>query len=936
MTFTRSPVARAVSLSLLGVIGAAQAQTPAEAPAKAADQAATAEVVVTGIRGSIEKSISTKRLADTNVEVVSAEDVGKMPDKNIADALSRLPGVNVQFGGALAMDEAERVSIRGTSPNLNLITVNGHALSSGDWHVGDQQGSGRSVGFGLLPSQLIGQSIVYKTGRADITEGGISGSVDVLMRKPLEFRNRINGEVSLGAVHATLPNKTDPQASGLVAWKNEANTLGVLVQAFREDRSLRRDGLETFSYGIISSAQATASGNPALAGKRMPGSLNVAMFEGTRKRTGGYLGIQFRPNSTFEANLSAFYAKLKADNYNSSGFALPTGLVAQGWLIRDAVIDGDVITSARLVAPATPTHASGQAIGFEFDHNLRKGAESLSRFEDLDFKWSATDNITLKARIGSTKGSGETKEQPSLFFGIVNPNMTYAVHSGRPPDFQITNRNTGAPIDLGNPANYVQMGNPPAAVWSSDKEKYLHLDGDWRLSDTGFTYLKFGFRANQHDRNLRVVSARWNAQDNGDTIVTPSPVIGIGNGSLVPFVNPADVPAPATGYPGNWGSDLEGTFPRNLFRYSPEQLIAFNERYVNFDPRNFNLTPAYTVVEKTQAAYVMTEFEFGKLSGNVGARLVSTKVSSLAYQSLAAVTGCGALNPACPVPGAIIGSRLGTWLAQPVETKHNDVLPSLNLRYDINSSLVARAALTRTLGRANYNELAAAVNLNNSLLTGTSGNPQLKPVLSDNLDLNLAWYYAPRAYVSAGVFTQRLKNYIKAGTSQVQFFNTLTNAPSIYTVTSRIGVDARLHGAEVAAEVPLGAGFGIGANATYVDSKDQDGVQMLGTSKGTYNVRAFFENDTFRASLAWNYRTDYAIGFVGNGTNTPGNGLHKYRGYGTLAASLGFNVTKDISLHLDGTNLLDPVRGTYAITENAPGYWHQSGRQYYLSARMKF
>ncbi|HZF79146.1 MAG TPA: TonB-dependent receptor, partial [Rubrivivax sp.] len=171
---------------------------------------------------------------------------------------------------------------------------------------------------------------------------------------------------------------------------------------------------------------------------------------------------------------------------------------------------------------------------------------------------------------------------------------------------------------------------------------------------------------------------------------------------------------------------------------------------------------------------------------------------------------------------------------------------------------------------------------------------------------------------------------------QVQFFNTLTNSVSTYTVTSRIGVDARLHGAEVAAEVPLGAGFGIGANATYVDSKDQDGVEMLGTSKGTYNVRAFYEDDRFKASLAWNYRTDYSIAFVGNGTNTPGNGLHKYQGYGTLAASLGFNITKDLSLHLDGTNLLNPVRSTYFITENAPGYWHESGRQYYLSARMKF
>ena len=171
MAFTKKPLTAAVALALFTLCTLAApaisfAQTDSattEAAKKAAEAKRKAEeekqkidtVTVTGIRGSLQKSIDVKRDADTNVEVVTAEDVGKMPDKNIADALSRLSGVNVQFGGALAMDEAERVSIRGTSPNLNLTTINGHALSSGDWHVGDQAGSGRSVGFGLMPSQLI-------------------------------------------------------------------------------------------------------------------------------------------------------------------------------------------------------------------------------------------------------------------------------------------------------------------------------------------------------------------------------------------------------------------------------------------------------------------------------------------------------------------------------------------------------------------------------------------------------------------------------------------------------------------------------------------------------------------------------------------------------------------------------------------------------------
>ncbi|MFM8795969.1 MAG: TonB-dependent receptor plug domain-containing protein, partial [Betaproteobacteria bacterium] len=141
MKFRQEPIAVAVSTLVFSLAAGAQAQ-------QAAPKDAPQRVEVSGIRASIEQSLVTKRAADTNVDVITAEDIGKMPDKNIADALSRLPGVNVQYGGALAMDEAERVAIRGTSPNLNLVTVNGHALSSGDWHVGDQAGSGRSVGFG--------------------------------------------------------------------------------------------------------------------------------------------------------------------------------------------------------------------------------------------------------------------------------------------------------------------------------------------------------------------------------------------------------------------------------------------------------------------------------------------------------------------------------------------------------------------------------------------------------------------------------------------------------------------------------------------------------------------------------------------------------------------------------------------------------------------
>lgn len=938
MTLKLKPLAAAAAaLSMMYTVApaAAFAQDAAGEQANNADQTVT----VTGIRASIAKSMAVKRNADTNVEVVTAEDVGKMPDKNIADALSRLPGVNVQYGGALAMDEAERVAVRGTSPNLNLVTINGHSLSAGDWHLGDQASSGRSVGFGLMPSQLIGQSIVYKTGRADITEGGISGSVDIITRKPLDFKNQLNGELALGVAHATLAKKTDPQASGLVAWKNDSKTFGALLQVFKEDRHLRRDGQEIFAYDVLTQAQATAAGQPGLAGKRMASSLNAAMFEGQRKREGGYIGLQYK-DQKFELNASGFYARLKADNYNSSAYALPSQLVRNGYQIVNPVVDGAVITGATLVRPAGST---AQVVGVQFDHFYRAGAKSTSNFVDIDGKWRVMQDLTLHARVGTTEGKGLTPSEPSLVYGLISPGtVQYSQAPNQPAQYSVLNA-AGQAIDMGNAANFSLMSNLAPAVESIDKERYAHLDATYQLDGDIFKSMKFGGRGTKHDRQFDRWEGRYNIQDNAAGPISPSPFTPVSGGLLVTGVTR---PTPAHAYPGNWADRIHGNFPRDYFRFDLAQMQQFANANVNWDRTlNHNLTSGYSIDEDLSAVYGMTEFEFGpKFSGNIGARYVQTKLRSTSYQQIPAAT-CAPLRT-CSVPGAIVGSRLGSYLAQTSESTSKDWLPSLNVRWDLNNDLIARASLSRTLGRPNYNELAGAVNLDDLRGTGSSGNPNLKPITSNNADATLAWYFAPRAMVSAGVFSQRLHDYVKTGTSVVDYFNISQGKVTPYTVTSRKGVKAKLHGVEAALELPIGGGFGIGANGTYVDSEDVDGVELLGTSKRTYNVRGFYEDDKLSASLAWNYRSDYAIGFIGNGTNTvltdaagnitQYNGQHRYKGEGSLSLSLGYKFTPSISVHFDANNLNDPVRHTYYLTENAPGYWHQNGRQYFLNLRMKY
>ena len=224
MKLKQKPIASAVALALLGAAYPALAQ---QAPRQPAQQLDT--ITVTGIRASVEKSIDTKKNSDSIVEVITAEDIGKMPDKNVADSLQRVVGVTIssQSGGSGGFDENDRVSMRGTNPSLTQTLINGHAVASGDWFVLDQVGLvGRSVSYSLLPSEIVSQVIVRKASTADLVEGGAAGSVDIITRKPLQFSKQVTLEGTFGGAGGTSSPSTcssthTPRLTGLVRLGNE-------------------------------------------------------------------------------------------------------------------------------------------------------------------------------------------------------------------------------------------------------------------------------------------------------------------------------------------------------------------------------------------------------------------------------------------------------------------------------------------------------------------------------------------------------------------------------------------------------------------------------------------------------------------------------------------------------------------------------------------
>src|ERR1700761_7251382 len=355
-----TPIAAAAAVAIAGAVAAPAFAQSAATPAAAAASAPAApkaddvqRVEITGIRGSLQSSINQKRIASSHVEVITAEDIGKLPDKNVAGSTE---------GG---FDEADRVSMRGTNPSLTQTLINGHNIGTGDWFILDQSGTvGRSVSYSLLPSEIVSSIVVHKTSEGSLVGSGVAGSVDIITRKPLEFKQPLSVSASAGMVYSDTAKKSDPQLSALANWKNDAGTFGVLLQAFSETRHLRREGVEILGYDTIApdnpvvtgqrpytdaagNAQvATQAAHPDLANVIYPHLIGDAEFDQVRRRVGGVFDIELKPTTGVELDLNGFSSHMEASNVNRNYLLWSNHPFAVGQDPTSYTVSNGVLTSA--------------------------------------------------------------------------------------------------------------------------------------------------------------------------------------------------------------------------------------------------------------------------------------------------------------------------------------------------------------------------------------------------------------------------------------------------------------------------------------------------------------------------------------------------------------------------------------------------------------
>jgi iron complex outermembrane recepter protein len=926
MRISRSTlIGTAVAVALFGGNAFAQQTTASQSDASKTDADNTAtlqEVVVTGIRYSVKKSLAVKRAETDATEVATAEDIGKLPDKNVADVLMRLPGVDTQSSafGEGGFGENDRVSLRGTPSSLTLTTIDGHNVGSADWFIEDQyEDVGRSVSYDLLPSEIVGQSVVNFGQNASLPEGGVAGSVDIQTRHPLDFSQGFSGFVNAGAANTTLASKTTPQADAMLAWNN--GTFGAYVLGFYEKRDIRRDGQEFLGYSQVLPAvgNAWAAANPSLGNLTndyYPTLIGQALFTQTLQREGGVIDLQAKPSDAVSFDLTAFYSNLQAANDNNNFlFWGNDEFGAAGYPPSSVTVQHGYITAASFPS------ATGAPASMVYDQIYRPDAQAKTSFVNLDGTIKPSDGVTLDTQLGFTYALGNSPSQPAV---------EYNSGAGSGGSYQFNGDGNLATIGYTAPGGGPLVTNNPAGTpdidwaWNDvvhtiDKEAYAKLDATFRTDDGAFEDIKTGVRFEHHERETAFDQDQglncWN-----DTYPNCSPTYSGGE------------------YPSNYQTGLPGggVWAGNIWEFSESAIQAFanstncggsGSTCLSQGPSRYYWDGSFNVDENNFSGFVMADVGGDRWSGNFGVRLVNT------LEEITQNVG-GGLNP-------ITFSAFGNFTPTELDYRYFNVLPSANFKFDLTRNLLLRFSAAETMSLPDYSTLGGAVVLTDTNLTGQAGNPKLKPIRGAVYSTDLEWYHGPESMVEVGLFAMDLSSYVDFTTYQASYLNmTLTGTPgsptyhgpvySNYTLSSAINEPATINGAFFSMQQALPLGFGVNANFTLADGTTANDDPVQGDSKVTWNLGGYWQSGPFSANLDYSYRSHYYVATY--------EGTQEFEdNWSDLDGALTWNILHNLSVNFNALNLLNKEIKYYANgNTEAPYAMYDNGRTFYLTAMYKF
>ncbi len=836
-------------------------------------------IQIRGIRGSLLRSINTKRNNDAIVDVITAEDIGKFPDKNVAEALQRVTGVSL----TRVQGEGERIGVRGTAPSQNRTYINGQNIASADWWTSSTPN--RGFNYSLLPAEVVSSLDVSKSPEADHDEGSLGGSINIKTHTPLSTKD----DMFIGTAqlqYSDLSGKTDPQFSLLYNGINDDNTFGVLLSLSHHERNLRRDGLESwgwternFNYDNQGDLIISQDEQADLTGIWSAGGGGSAIFKQRRILSSVMATVQYQPDLQWNIELNALYSQLSANNSNQNFLWQPSTVFdREGVIGAHQIIDNTLVFAQ--YKPVSVTNATGLPFNTAMEAIWRQSAIQTSLVHLLvDYDrgyWHS------QYQIGISQASGGTSKD---FTSQWSANTEYQVNLTQQQNII---------------ANY-QLDPLQASAWqisevrqdkkrSVDEEIFAQGDFELQLDHPFFQSIKVGSKLKSHRRSF----TRFRSVNGGY-----QGVAGDLNWTLADF--PASLPSD---FLQNIGSE------QTLKNYSYADISVLKAAYTELSFFQVEEKPSsFDIKEDTLAAYIKMNFSGPFYRGNFGLRALHTRQSASAFQRT---------DVNLPF------SDDALW--QTKRKNYSDILPSINFAIDWSDDVVVRLSTSKVMSRPEYHHLMPSTNYNVTQAQGAGGNPELSAFRATNFDLGIEWYFNDTGIFSIAAFHKDVQSFIDIQRYQEVYegVNMVINRP----VNGSGGV---IYGAELNLQKEFFYGLGVIANYTYVqgerkDSYTGENIDIPGNSEHTVNLTSYFENQWLSARLSYNYRTEFATGL----------GEEITASYGQWDVNVSLLLTGNMSLVLEAINLSDEQLYTYERNEYAPVGVYKNGRRLYAGFRLSY
>ena len=898
----------------IAVSAAAPQDARAQTTSRAADQPAdgqstppqagdapSEDIVVTGIRASLSSAQAIKRNADTVVDSIVAEDIGKLPDVNVSEALQRITGVQVQRDVG---EGGGNVQIRGLGGVET--TINGRDAFTG---------TSRTFNLQNLPAELLQRLDVYKAPTANLLEGGIGGTIDIRTRRPFDFPDAVVTG-SARARYADLADKVDPLVSLLMSdrWDTGIGEIGLLLAGAYQQRSYRQDfnitGAPVPRFDLIPGTTAVFAPN---------GSYQVAVL-GQRRRVGLNGALQWQPTPELMLYVEGQYSRFRTEQ-DQNGLLIQSNRNAAQPTLR-VPIAGSFTTF-----PGTQDFATGSYANQPFTLlGVSRDLLDDNRTIALGGEWNR-DRLKVSFDVSYDKSYSELDYRELDLLGTApryNQDLTTAATS-----FTLQG------IDLNNLASFTLGPLTQSVNESYGKQKAGRIDITYDMPDSFLRQIAVGARYSDRSaifyptRFFQTPAAAFNSPGLVRQYIIQNPVNDF-------FQKKADGVA----------------FPQSFQITDPDALRG---NFTNIrEALGISVLPAITplgifdITEKTWAGYVMAKYQFNlgiPIDGNIGVRVVKFDGTLTGNTpTFASVTN--------PTTGVVTRTQTGF---APIATdpSRTDVLPSFNLRARFTDELQLRLGASRVLTRPGFSSLTPSLTLVPAQGAGSGGNPFLRPFTADQIDASLEYYFSRTGSASIAGFYKWVDAFLST-----QIESNVDVGGILYNITrpSNSG-KGYVRGVEVGGQTFFdflpGAfdGFGVQANYTFVDSDTPtllagQRLPLANLSRHSYNVSALYDKYGLSARVAYNWRSRFfestfagatvASGVAGVAPAVIPPGPVYRKAYGWLDASINYDINDQFTLTFEGSNLLRTRRQSYYTVETRFNDQTIDDRQFLAGVRFKF